>query len=93
MTPKRGGAKNDQTQSSLTAALAAATKYKPDSAEQLAKEHAITLWIGRTSLPARSVEDEDFTHMIERFDKRLTIPKKTKISNLVDKFYNGEKQK
>lgn len=31
--------------------------------------------------------------MMETFDKRLTIPKRTKINNLVDKIYDGEKQK
>ena len=30
---------------------------------------------------------------METFDRRLTIPKRTKINNLVDKFYNDEKQK
>lgn len=31
--------------------------------------------------------------MIEAFDKRLTIPKRTKINNLIDKLYNEEKLK
>jgi len=43
-----------------TAAFAAASKYKSDSLEQRAKEQAIALWIGRTGLPACTVEDEDF---------------------------------
>lgn len=39
----------------------------------------------RTGLPACTVEDEDFILMMETFDKRLTIPKRTKINNLADK--------
>lgn len=31
--------------------------------------------------------------MIERIDKRLTVPKKTKIKNLIDKVYLAEKVK
>ncbi|XP_037534019.1 E3 SUMO-protein ligase ZBED1-like [Nematolebias whitei] len=95
LTPKEkpGGPKNDRSQSSIPAAFAAGSKYKTDSQEQHAKEQAIALWIGRTGLPACTVEDEDFILMMETFDKRLTIPKRTKINNLVDKIYDGEKQK
>lgn len=39
------------------------------------------------------VEDEDFIRMMEKIDKRLTVPKKTKITNLVDKMYLAEKVK
>lgn len=31
--------------------------------------------------------------MMEKIDKRLTVPKKTKITNLVDKMYLNEKEK
>lgn len=31
--------------------------------------------------------------MMQSIDKRLTIPKTTKINNLVDRLYNDEKQK
>lgn len=61
--------------------------------EQHVKEQALALWIGRTGLPACTVEDEDFIHMMETFDKRMTIPKRTKINNLVDKIYDDEKLK
>ena len=64
-----------------------------DSKEQVAKENAIAAWIGRTGLPATTVEDEAFILMMETFDRRLTIPKRTKINNLVDKLYNDEKQR
>ena len=86
-TPKEkpGGPKNNRAQSSIPAAFAAASKYKSDSLEQRAKEQAIALWIGRT---ACTVEDEDFIFMMETFDKRLTIPKRTKINNFVDKMYD-----
>ncbi|KAK1880459.1 Isoleucine--tRNA ligase [Dissostichus eleginoides] len=50
-------------------------KYKADSLEQGTKEKVIAQWIGRTGLPARTVEDEDFILMMETFDKRLNIPK------------------
>ena len=89
---KPGGPKN-RAQSSIAAAFAAGSKYRSDSPEQRAKEQAIALWIGRTGLPACTVEDEDVILMIEAFDKRLTIPKRTKINNVIDKFYNDEKLK
>ncbi|XP_061597648.1 uncharacterized protein LOC133460950 [Cololabis saira] len=75
-TPKEkpGVPKSDRAQSSILAAFAAQSKHKPDSLEQRAKEQAIALWIGRTGLPACTVEDEDFILMMETFDKRLTIP-------------------
>ena len=72
---------------SIQAFFSSAVKYKADSAEQQSKEEAIAQWIGRTGLPARSVEDEDFVKMM------LTVPKKSKITNLVDKLYNAERQK
>ncbi|XP_057691466.1 zinc finger BED domain-containing protein 4-like [Corythoichthys intestinalis] len=69
------------------------SKYKSDSFEQRAKENALALWIGRTGLPASTVEDEDFILMMETIDKRLAIPKRSKINNLVDQIYEEEKQK
>jgi hypothetical protein len=66
-----------QQQTSLEKSFAAATKYDENDREQLRKEMAIALWIGRTGLPASIVEDEEFILMIEKFDKRLTIPKRT----------------
>ena len=73
--------------SSIQAFFSSPLKYKADSAEQQSKEEAIAQWIGRTGLPTRSVEDEDFVKMM------LTVPKKSKITNLVDKLYNAERQK
>ncbi|XP_059184670.1 uncharacterized protein LOC131967743 [Centropristis striata] len=60
-TPKEkpGGPKNNRAQSSIPVAFAAASKYKSGSLEQGAKEQAIALWIGRTGLPACTVEDEE----------------------------------
>lgn len=66
-------------------------KYKPDSQEQRIKEEAIAKWVARTAHPPRTVEDEEFINMMEKIDKRLTVPKKTKISNLVDQMYLAEK--
>nr|XP_033932939.1 uncharacterized protein LOC117440812 [Pseudochaenichthys georgianus]XP_033942602.1 uncharacterized protein LOC117449217 [Pseudochaenichthys georgianus]XP_033947580.1 uncharacterized protein LOC117452886 [Pseudochaenichthys georgianus]XP_033966284.1 uncharacterized protein LOC117466896 [Pseudochaenichthys georgianus] len=69
-TPKQQpGAKNKQ--STIPAAFSSSgPKYKADSLEQGTKEKVIAQWIGRTGLPARTVEDEDFILMIETFDKR-----------------------
>lgn len=39
-----------------------------DSKEQVVKENAIAAWIGRTGLPATTVENEDFILMLETFD-------------------------
>lgn len=68
------------------------SKYKADSPEQISKEKMIAHWIGRSGLPARTVEDDDFILMIESIDKKLVVPKKAKI-NLADQLYNDEKQK
>lgn len=57
------------------------------------KEEAIAKWIGCTGLPVTTVEDEDFVLMMKRIDGKLTVPKKTKISNLIDKYYQGEVDK
>lgn len=69
------------------------SKYKADSPEQISKEKMIAQWIGRSGLPARTVEDDDFILMIESIDKKLAVPKKSKINNLVDQLYNDEKLK
>ena len=79
--------------SSIQAFFSSPLKYKADSAEQQSKEEAIAQWIGHTGLPTRSVEDEDFVKMMLTIDKRLTVPKKAKITHLVDKLYNAERQK
>ncbi|KAI2644644.1 E3 SUMO-protein ligase ZBED1 [Labeo rohita] len=68
-------------------------KYKPDSQEQRIKEEAIAKWVAQTAHPPRTVEDEEFINMMEKIDKRLTVPKKTKITNLVDQMYLAEKVK
>ena len=69
------------------------SKYKTDSLELSVKEKAIAQWIARTGLPVRTIEDEDFVLMMKTIDKKLTIPKKTKINNLIDQLYIAEKQK
>ncbi|XP_076137950.1 zinc finger BED domain-containing protein 4-like [Alosa pseudoharengus] len=46
-----------------------------------------------TSQTPRTVEDEEFINMMEKIDKRLTVPKKTKIASLVDQMYLAEKVK
>ncbi|KAJ4925860.1 hypothetical protein JOQ06_008046, partial [Pogonophryne albipinna] len=74
------GAKNGRKQSTIPAAFSSSgPKYKADSLEQGTKEKVIAQWIGRTGLPARTVEDEDFILMMETFDKRLNIPKKNNL--------------
>jgi hypothetical protein len=69
------------------------SKYKTDSLELSVKEKAIAQWIARTGLPVRTIEDEDFVLMMKTIDKRLTIPNKTKINNLIDQLYIAEKQR
>ncbi|XP_063734729.1 zinc finger BED domain-containing protein 4-like isoform X1 [Eleginops maclovinus] len=64
-----------------------------ESKEQQTKEQAIARWIGRTGLPLTTIEDEDFVQMMEIVDRRLAIPKKTKISNLIETQYEHERQK
>ena len=58
---------------------------EPDAALMQASHLDIfyTVYI-HTGLPARSVEDEDFVKMMLTIDKRLTVPKKAKITNVVD---------
>lgn len=81
------------SQQNITAAIFSFSKYKLDSKEQQTKVEAIAKWIGCTGLPVTTVEDEDFILMMETIDKKLTVPKKTKISNLIDKLYDAESQK
>ncbi|RXN24025.1 zinc finger BED domain-containing 4-like protein [Labeo rohita] len=78
---------------SMSGAFFSHIKYKPDSQEQRIKEEAIAKWVARTAHPPRTVEDEEFINMMEKIDKRLTVPKKTKITNLVDQMYLAEKVK
>lgn len=40
-----------------------------------------------------TIEDEDFLLMMEIVDRRLTVPKKTKMSNLIETQYGHERQK
>lgn len=87
------GAKTEKTQSTIPVAFVSESKYRADSPEQMSKEKMIAQWIGRSGLPARTVEDDDFILMIESIDKKLAVPKKTKINNLVDHLYYDEKQK
>lgn len=77
----------------MSGALFSHIKYNPDSQEQRTKEEAIAKWVARTAHPPRTVEDEEFLNMMEKTDKRLTVPKKTKIANLVDQMYLAEKVK
>lgn len=77
----------------MSDALFSHIKYKPDSREQHIKEEAIAKWVARTAHPPRTVEYEKFINMMEKIDKRLTVPKKTKIANLVDQMYLAEKVK
>ncbi|KAJ8394943.1 hypothetical protein AAFF_G00040660 [Aldrovandia affinis] len=69
------------------------SSYKLNSPEQQSKEVAVAAWIGRTALPARTVEDEDFIMMMGKIDKRFTVPKKTKVSNLVNEAYVEQQEK
>ncbi|XP_041960097.1 zinc finger BED domain-containing protein 4-like isoform X1 [Alosa sapidissima] len=92
-TPHKEQPSGKRTQSLITAAFSSTSKHKPSSSEQDAKEKAIARWIGRCGLPARLVEDEDFVHMLEALDKKITLPKKTRINNLIEKMYSDEKQK
>nr|XP_054594295.1 uncharacterized protein LOC129161839 [Nothobranchius furzeri] len=72
-------------------AFTSTTKYKSDAKEQQMKEEAIATWIGCTGLPVTTVEDEDFILMMESLDKKFPVPKKTKISNLIEKHYENKK--
>ena len=80
-------------QLSIPAVFSSISKYKTDSLEQSVKEKAIAQWIARTGLPVRTIEDEDFVLMMKTIDKRLTIPNKTQINNLIDQLYIAEKQR
>uniref|UniRef100_A0A1A8RHQ3 Si:dkey-13n23.3 n=1 Tax=Nothobranchius rachovii TaxID=451742 RepID=A0A1A8RHQ3_9TELE len=71
-------------------AFTSTTKYKSDAKEQQIKEEAIATWFGCTGLPVTTV-DEDFILMMESLDKKFTVPKKTKISNLIEKHYENKK--
>ncbi|XP_062398583.1 uncharacterized protein LOC134088552 isoform X1 [Sardina pilchardus] len=92
-TPQKEQPSGKRTQSPITTTFSSASKSKPSSSEQDAKEKAIARWVGRCGLPARIVEDEDFVHMLEAMDKRITVPTKTRIDNLIEKVYSDEKGK
>ncbi|XP_053549013.1 E3 SUMO-protein ligase ZBED1-like [Bombina bombina] len=92
-TSNDGPSQASAPQQNIYTALVSASKYKIDSKEQQAREDAIAKWIGRTGLPVRTIEDEDFVNMMATVDRRLSVPKKTKINNLIDKHYEDEKQK
>lgn len=79
-------------QQAISTAFLSFLKYKTESKEQQTKEQAIARWIGRTGLPLTTIEDEDFVLMMEIVDRRLTVPKKTKMSNLIAQ-YEHERQK
>lgn len=71
-----------------------ATKmYNSNSTEQRTKEEGIAQWIGRTGLPARIVEDEEFIAMMAKMDKKFKVPKRQKILNLIENMYKEEKEK
>ncbi|CAL8371925.1 unnamed protein product [Arctogadus glacialis] len=54
-----------------------ATKmYNNNSPEQRTKEEGIAQWIGRTGVPARIVEDEEFIAMMAKIDKKFNVPKR-----------------
>lgn len=78
------------SQQNISAAILSVSKYKPDSKEQQTKEEAVAKWIGYTVI---TVKDEDFILMMEAIDKKLTVPNKTKISNLINKLYETEIEK
>ncbi|KAG1946556.1 zinc finger BED domain-containing protein 4-like [Pimephales promelas] len=67
--------------------------YNDNSPEQRAKEEGIAQWIGRTGLPARIVEDEEFIAIMAKMDKKFKVPKRQKNLNLIDKMYKEEKEK
>lgn len=67
--------------------------YNKNSPEQRTKEEGIAQWIGRTGLPARIVEDEEFIAMMAKMDKKFKVPKRHKILNLIENMYKEEKEK
>lgn len=67
--------------------------YNENAPEQRCKEQAIAQWIGRTGLPARIVEDEEFIQMMGSMDKKFNVPKRQKILNLIENMYMEEKGK
>lgn len=71
----------------------ATRRYSDNSPEQRTKEEGIAQWIGRTGLPARIVEDEEFVTMMTKMDKKFKLPKRHKILNLIEKMYKEEKDK
>nr|XP_055070466.1 uncharacterized protein LOC129451409 [Misgurnus anguillicaudatus] len=68
-------------------------KYNDNSPEQRSREEGIAQWIGRTGLPARIVEDEEFIAMMAKMDKKFKVPKRQIFLNLIDQIYKEEKEK
>ncbi|KAL0967883.1 hypothetical protein UPYG_G00259050 [Umbra pygmaea] len=58
----------------IQASLIAHTKYKADSQDQRFKEEAIALWIGRTGLPSRTVENDNKAEHILLSLKQMAHP-------------------
>lgn len=67
-----------ETQPTIPNMFTSTLKNHPDGEEQKTRERALALWMGRTGLPVRTVEDKDFIKMMEVVDKNFIIPKKTK---------------
>ncbi|XP_028298344.1 zinc finger BED domain-containing protein 4-like [Gouania willdenowi] len=88
----KASAASETQQQTISTAFQSSSKYKTESKEQHTKEQAIARWIGRTGLPVTTIEDEDFVLMMEIVDRRLTVPKKTKMSNLIETQYEHEQR-
>lgn len=86
-------AAGDNDKPPIQASLFAHTKYKENSQDQRSKEEAIAQWVAKAAQPSRAVEHEEFVKMIEKMDIKVTVPKKTKVKNLIDKIYLAEKDK
>lgn len=68
-------------------------KSQPYGEEQEIRERALALWLGRSGLPVRTVEDKNFIQMMEVFDKNFIIPPKNRMSSLIESIYQDEKEK
>ncbi|XP_041670235.1 uncharacterized protein LOC121527366 [Cheilinus undulatus] len=80
-------------QSRIPSMLTSRLQYHLGENEQQTKERALALWIGRSGLPVRTVEDRDFIKLMEVVDRKLTLPSKTRIINLVEGIYRDERKK
>ena len=63
-------------QQNISAASPSSAKYKTEPEERQSETQSRATRTGRTRLPLRTAEDETIE------DERLTVPKKTKMSNL-----------